>query len=71
MAQGWRVIGQRQMSDLTPQNTFETVAVVQFQLDSGTVGEVKIPVRLYTPEYVQEQVGKLAQHMIAVESLTG
>lgn len=71
MASGWRVIDQRQTEELSPQGTFTAVVRVTFQLDTGTIGSVTIPARLYTPEYVQEHVAQAAQAMHAVNSLTG
>lgn len=71
MAASWTVIAQRQSEELTPQGTFESVVDVTFQLASGTTGSVKIPARLYSADYVSEQVATRASEMMAVERLSG
>lgn len=71
MAGRWSVIAQRQFEELTPQGSFRSVVEVTFQLTSGTVGTVKIPVPLYNEEYVREQIETVAGQMAAVENLSG
>lgn len=69
MAQGWRVTQQRQYEELTPGGTFESVVEVGFSLDSGATASIKIPVRLYTEDYVRTQIEARAQTMMAIENL--
>lgn len=71
MAGQWRVIGQRQFEKLTPQNTFESMVEVTFQLASGTIGKIEIPSRLYDADYVSQQVSAKANTMTAIETLEG
>ena len=71
MAGRWSVIAQRQFEELTPQGSFRSVVEVTFQLTSGTVGTVKIPVPLYSEEYARVQIESAASAMIGVESLSG
>lgn len=70
MAMGWRVTGQRQQDNLTPQGVFEPVWIVSFTVEpEGVVGSVTIPVRFYTPEYVQDEIDKQATAIKAVHAL--
>lgn len=71
MAGRWTVISQRQFEELTPQGTFRPVVEVTYQLTSGTVGTVKVPVTLYSEEYVRDQIETQASAMMAVENLSG
>jgi len=70
MAMKWMVTYQRQTERLNDGGSFEQIVKVGFALASGTKGEVEIPQRLYTPEYVQAQVDSAATTMIAVENLS-
>jgi hypothetical protein len=70
MANGWRVVNQRQYEELTSAGTFVSTVEVTFELNgSGTVASVKIPQRLYSEEYVRAEIDRVASTMAAVENL--
>lgn len=69
MAQGWRVTSQRQTTELTPDGRFQDVMEISFQLDSGTVGLVRVPLIAYNPDRVKELIDQQAQTLTAVENL--
>ena len=71
MAGKWSVVSQRQSERLTSSGAFESIVTVTFQLASGTTGSVAIPSRLYSEDYVRQQVDEKATAMIAVENLAG
>lgn len=71
MAGRWRVVSQQQTEQLTPGGTFESVVRVNFELASGTRGTVVVPSRLYSEDYVRQQIEASAGSMTAVESLEG
>lgn len=71
MAMRWRILSQRQTERLTPSGSFESITVVNFETGKGTPGSVSIPARLYTPEYVKEQVEAAATTIIAIEDMEG
>lgn len=70
MAAKWRVVSQRQTEQLTAGGQFEATVIVDFELASGTRGSVKIPSRLYSEDYVRQQVTLLADQMDGVENLS-
>ena len=67
----WTVISQQQTERLTGSGAFESVVRVNFQLASGTQGNVVIPSRLYSEDYVRQQIDAQAGAMSAVENLQG
>lgn len=69
MADNWKVIAQRQTSQITPDGRFINVVEVTFQLTSGATATVTIPQANYTAEYVSQQIDALAQQMMMVENL--
>lgn len=70
MAMGWRVTNQRAQDELTPSGDFQPVWVITYVTDpEGVVGTVKIPSRLYTAEYVQEQIEQQVSVNKAVHNL--
>jgi len=70
MAMGWHVTGQRQQDNLTPQGVFEPVWIVTFVTDpEGVTGNVTVPARFYTAEYVQQQIDVAAANIKAVHAL--
>lgn len=71
MAMRWRILSQRPTERLTPSGSFESIVVVNFETGKGSPGVVNIPARLYTPEYVQEQVEAAAKTIIAIEDMQG
>lgn len=70
MALKWRVISQVEQDRLTSQGTFEPIVKVTYETASGSQGSVEIPKRLYTAEYVAQQVDAAATTKIAVENLS-
>ncbi len=70
MAANWRVIAQRQQTELTGQGTFRDVMVVTFEvIPSGTTGNVSIPVAQYTPEFVESAINSRVDSIKAIENL--
>lgn len=67
---GWRVISQRQQDELTPNNTFDSVLVVTYELDTGTRRTVKIPARLATKDYVRDVITSDAEHASGIDNLS-
>lgn len=70
MALGWRITGQRQQDNLTPQGTFEPVWIVTFVVDpEGVVGSATIPARFYNAEYVKTELDRQAAAIKEVHAL--
>lgn len=70
MAMGWRVVNQRSQEDLTPAGTFEPVWVITYVTDpEGITGTVKVPSRLYSEDYVRDQIEHLVARNKAVHNL--
>jgi hypothetical protein len=70
MAQEWRVTAQRQTDILTPQGTFETSMEVTFEvLPEGITGQVTVPLRLYTEDYVRDLIQARTDAIKAVARL--
>lgn len=70
MAMGWRVTNQRTQDNLNQQGTFEQVWIVTFTVEpEGVVGQVTIPVRFYTAEYVAAEIEKQAAAIKEVHAL--
>jgi len=69
MAEGWKVVAQRQTSDLTPDGRFQDVMEVTFTTDSGTTGVVRVPIVAYSPARVKELIDAQAQTITAVDNL--
>lgn len=70
MAQEWRVTAQRQTDILTPQGTFETSMEVTFEvLPEGITGQVTVPLRLYTEDYVRDLIQSRTDAIKAVARL--
>ena len=68
----WRVVGQRQFDDLVGGTQFVPTVEVTFELiDTGTVGTVTIPQRIYSEDTVREAVDAVARRMAAVHGMTG
>lgn len=65
----WFVVSQRQQDELTPNNTFESVLVVTYQLGSGTRRTLKIPQRLATADYVRDAIMRDAEHADVIDNL--
>lgn len=70
MAMEWRVTGQRQTDVLTPGGTFESSMEVNFEVfPEGTTGQIVVPIRLYTAEYVSELIQARVDAIKAVAGL--
>lgn len=69
MADGWRVTGQRQTTDLGPGGTFQDVIEVTYALDSGTVGSVRVPKAQYTSDNVARLIEAEVAELRNVENL--
>jgi len=69
MAESWRVVNQQQREDLTSNGTFHKVWDVTFETGSGTRGTVTIPERLYSADYVREEIDRRVATIAAVERL--
>lgn len=70
MAAEWTVGPQRQTDILTPQGTFDTSMEVSFTvLPEGITGQVTVPLRLYTQDYVRDLIQARVDAIKAVASL--
>lgn len=63
MAEGWKVIGQRESTEIGPDQRFVPVIIVTFQTGLGYTGTVSVPKSAFTPDNVRalidEQVAAL------------
>lgn len=70
MAADWKVVSQRQQTQLTGQGTFRDVMVVTFEvIPSGTTGNISIPLNQYTSEFVESAINQRVADIKAIESL--
>lgn len=76
MADMWHILpqGQRQSTQLAPTGVgFSDVWEITFQVDTGpaqgTIGTVRIPVDLYTPDNVRATIGDAVAKLDAVAGL--
>lgn len=70
MAATWRVIGQRQVDDLTPAGFFVPVWEVTAEvIATGVLVTVKIPERDYTAETVASRLDTMVAQVAAVDRL--
>lgn len=69
MADGWRIVAQRQTTDLTPDGRFQEVMEITFTTDQDVSGTVRIPVTQYTAENVREVISARAAQISAVHNL--
>lgn len=71
MSARWHVTGDVAREDLDAGGKFVSSREVSFEvLDTNTTGSVKIPLRLYTPEYVAGVIQSLADNMAIIGTLT-
>lgn len=68
---GYHVISQRHADELGADMAFHPIVEVTFQLDSGEVGSVKVPQRMYTPDYVREAIEDKARLIAGVRDIRG
>lgn len=67
----WRVTSDTPREELTSAGTFVSIREISFELlDSGATGKVNIPLRSYTPEFVQAEIDAYAKRIEAVGKLT-
>lgn len=70
MAQNWRITSQRQSSKLRDGGDFDDVMEVRFEtIPEGITGMVEIPLRVYEPEFVANEIERRAANMKAVQGL--
>lgn len=70
MAVGWRVISQRSQDELSAAGDFQAVWIITYVTDpEGVTGTVKVPARLYTEEYVRDQIETLVATNKAISNL--
>lgn len=69
MATIFKVLTQRPSSELTADGRFVDVMEITFEIPSGTVGTIQVPLAAYTAEAVQALLTDRATTMIAVEAL--
>lgn len=67
----WRVVGQRQSTDLLADGSIGQVVEVTFTLADGTNGRVKIPLVGFNADRVREAIDTYADHLDAVSRLEG
>lgn len=70
MATTWRILAQRQIDNLTPQGTFEPSMQIDFEtIPEGIAGQVVVPLRQYTEQFVRESIDSRVGVMQAVQNL--
>lgn len=69
MATTFKVLTQRPSSELTADGRFVDVMEITFEIPSGTVGTIQVPLAAYTPDTVRALLEDRAAAMIGVESL--
>jgi hypothetical protein len=69
MADIFRVIGQREIPDITPTGAFHRFIEVTFETADGHIGTVRIPEEKYKVDYVREQVAMKAATMTTIANL--
>lgn len=70
MATDWQITSQREMEELMPTGSFEKHMEVRFTvIPEGIDGSIKIPVRLYTEDYIRNSIDAYAARIKAVQSL--
>lgn len=69
MADGYRVVSQRQTTELTADGRFGDVMEITFRTDGGTVGSVRIPLDRYSAQSARDAIDEYVTHIAAVESL--
>lgn len=70
MAASWRVTGQRQQTKLSGNSEFVDTIVVSFvTIPEDIAGTVEIPLRMYTPETVENAINERVAVLQAVHNL--
>lgn len=69
MADTWRVVGQRQTSDISRSGQFEDVMEVTVETTSGTAITVRIPIDQYNAELANQLIEARVADVLAVDNL--
>ena len=69
MAESWRIISQRQTSQLTPDGRFQDVMEVSVEIATGTVIQLAVPLSLYSAESVKDLIEQRVADVLEVEQL--
>lgn len=70
MATDWRVVAQRQVSNLTSQGTFQEAMEVTFEtIPEGVTGVIAVPLAYYNEDYIREQLDNRVATIKAVGNL--
>ena len=69
MADTWRVVSQRQSSDISPGGQFQEVMEVVVETVTGTSLTVRVPLSQYNAETVQAMIERRVTDALAVEEL--
>lgn len=70
MAQNWRITTQVQSSKLRPGGDFDDVMEVRFEtIPEGIAGLIEVPLRVYEPEFVANEIERRVANIKAVQGL--
>ncbi|MCH8992998.1 MAG: hypothetical protein IIA44_14765 [Acidobacteria bacterium] len=69
MADTWRVVAQRQTSDISRSGDFQDVMEVTVETTTGRVISVRIPVDQYNAELANQMIEDRVSEVIAVDNL--
>jgi hypothetical protein len=69
MPQGWKVVQQRQTTDLTPDGRFLDIMEIMVETVEGVTFTLKVPVSAYSPETVAQLASARAAQISAVHNL--
>ena len=70
MATNWRITSQRQSSQLAPGGEFNDVMEIRFEtIPEGVPGLIEVPLRMYEPEFVANEIESRVANIKAVQSL--
>ena len=61
MADNYKVLDQRETTELAPGGRFREVVVVTFETWHGNVGTVRVPASIYSPQAVHDAITPYAQ----------
>lgn len=69
MADNWRVVAQRQTSDITPDGRFQEVMEVTVEVLGGTTITVRIPIDQYDAALANQIIADRVAQVVAVADL--
>ncbi|KKN00276.1 hypothetical protein LCGC14_1139370 [marine sediment metagenome] len=69
MADTWRVVSQRQTSDITPDGRFVDIMEVSVETVTGTTITVRIPTDQYSADAARAMIESRVADVLAVEEL--